>query len=142
MSLAYAKHLKEGGKMTPEEFVMVRCDPSKAARQSEKEQTDINRIVQRFDRDGVLSHLNERVATFQDVTNLSGGYREALHQVRAADEFFAQLPAKVRERFENNPGAFLDALVDPGRRTELEELGVLEKEKAGGAPTPPPAPTQ
>lgn len=141
MSLRYADFKAGGGVMSAADFTRIVCDPTKGARQSEKDQTDINRIVQRFDREGVLSHLNERVASFQDVSALSGGYREALHQVRAADEFFAQLPAKVRERFSNDPAGFLDALVDPGRRSELEELGVLEKE-AGGAPTPPPAPTQ
>ena len=44
-----------------------------------------------------------------------------------ADEMFAELPAKIRGRFENNPQQFLDFCEDPDNEAEAIELGIANK---------------
>lgn len=115
-------------------------DRTEGAKQAFAAECDINKIVQRFDRDGVLTHLSNRVGHFMDVSAF-GDFQSVMEQIGRASEFFTnELPASVREKFGNDPAAFLDALADPSRRELLEELGILEKEKPPEAPAPPAAP--
>jgi len=95
---------------------------------SQKDACDINNIVRRFVRDGFISHLSKGVPVFADVSEV-GDYRSALEQVRAAQEYFAGLPAKVRSRFRNDVAVFLD---EAGQltRDELRELGLAELRKS------------
>lgn len=149
MSLAYARHLAENGEsaVTPEEFTRVRCgvdpytgEPTQGALQSEEPKTDVNRIIQEYDRDGYFKHLNGKVAHFMDVSEVPD-YRTAIHQIREAENFFNGLPAKVRAAFSNETAEFLDALQDPSKRELLEELEIVPKQKGtGAAPTPAPVP--
>lgn len=168
MSYAYKLHVQEYGSraLSPEEFSRVRPadvevieredgevveepvwidalsgERTSGAKQEFAQECDINRIVQRFDRDGVLTHLSNRVGHFADVSSF-GDFQSVMAQIGKASQFFVQeLPASVREQFNNDPAVFLDALYDPSRRELLEELGILEKEKAPEPPAPEP-PTQ
>lgn len=93
-------------------------------KQEFKEECDVNTIVRRFVRDGFLSHVARGQPQYVDVSDLSD-YRTAIEQVRAASEFFAGLPAKVRARFGNDPARYLDEAGSLSR-DELRELGLAE----------------
>lgn len=108
--------------------VTVVCGESRT-RQSMKSECDINNIVARFKRTGVLSPVRAGSGVYLDVSTV-GDYREACDRVRSADRMFMKLPAKVRAVFGNDPSRFLDAVVDPRRKSELEDLGVFEKAPA------------
>lgn len=65
----------------------------------------------------------------------------------AAEEAFSSLPAKLRARYQNDPGQFLAALNDPEEADFLRDMGVLAPKKAAEAPepsaaTPPPPPAE
>lgn len=92
---------------------------------------DINNILRRFTRDRFLTHVNQREPMFLDVSEV-GDFRTAIDQVRAATEYFEQLPAKVRARFGNDPARFMDEAGQLGRG-ELRELGLAEL-RAGDRP--------
>lgn len=125
--------------MSPADFTRIVCGDV-VTKQAFKDECDINRIVQNYDVDGVLmQHVNPRHGVFMDVSEVSD-YRGAIEQVRAADEFFMTLPAKVRDAFENDVAAFLDAVTDPSQRERLEGLGVLPKAAPEAAEPPPAAP--
>ncbi len=102
-------------------------------RQSEAKATDINEIMARYERTGVLP-VSNRQAFFADVSKM-GDYREAIEQVRMAEDAFMRVEAKVRERFGNDPAQFLDFVSDPGNRAEMVELGLIEDEM--GVPPAP-----
>lgn len=139
----------------PVEFTRIRCgtdpytgEPTQGALQSEEPKTDVNRIIQEYDRDGFFRHLNQRVGQFADVSEVPD-YRTAIEHVRRGEAFFMELPAKVRAAFDNDVGNFLDALQDPAQRSRLEELELVPKEEAPSVPAPEgapapatPAPTQ
>lgn len=102
-------------------------------------ETDINYIMAKFAKTGILPTQNraERYGT-QTGTDL----REALELVTRAEQSFSELPAKVRDKFKNNPGAFLDFVQDDANLPQMAELGLLTPEATilhKAAPAAPPA---
>lgn len=94
-------------------------------KQADLESCDINRIVNKFMRTGVVDHLNNKQLRYLDCVNVTN-YNDAINIVRNAQEIFDALPAAVRRRFDNDPALFLSAFEDPDMREELSELGLLE----------------
>lgn len=92
-----------------------------------QDECDINKIMDRYMRTGCLSDpLSQmRPGTYGDFSNL-GDYMENMNKVIEAREMFDALPAKVRERFGNNPGAMIDFVMDPNNQEEAVKLGLLE----------------
>lgn len=109
------------GKHTARPRLDCSNDPGRT-RQSDKAACDINNIIKRFVREGFVTHIARQQPRFLDVSEV-GDYRSALHQVRAAEEYFAALPAKLRARFGNDPARFLDEAGGLSR-DELRELGL------------------
>ena len=97
--------------------VAFECVGPSCTKQAFADECDINQIMLRFQRTGVISHVNTRTGEFMDVSNVLD-YREALESVRKAEELFMGLPAKVRGRFDNDAGAYLAFLQDPKNQTE------------------------
>lgn len=97
-------------------------------KQSMKAECDINNILRRFAKTGVLEHVTGRAARFVDVSQVTD-YRAALDHVRSADEYFSRLPAKVRARFKNDAAEFLDFVSDAKNEAEAVELGLLQAKK-------------
>lgn len=93
-------------------------------KQSEAKACDINVIVKRFHKTGVLPIAN-RSAFFADVSQM-GDYVTVMGHIREASEAFERLPSKVRKQFDNNPGLFLDFCADPANRQEMVDMGLIE----------------
>lgn len=98
-------------------------------KQSHKDECDVNKIVERFTKTGVLEFVNDRQPQFGDVTGID--FFESMRIVAQANEMFAALPAKVRDRFGNDPKAFLDFMEDPQNRSQAVLMGLLEERAAG-----------
>jgi len=103
-------------------------------KQSEAQACDINHILRRYAKTGIVEHLNRYGGDYGDFTGVQD-YQDSLNQVLAAREAFGSLPAKLRRRFENDPASFLAFVSDPANREEMMELGLLKP-----ASTPAPAP--
>lgn len=102
----------------------LRCDDESLAVQDSKDECDINTIVQRFGLTGELPD-DIRTPSYGDFTGV-GDYRTALHQVMAADSEFMRLPAKLRARFHNDAGTFVEFCSDPDNLPELRRLGLAK----------------
>lgn len=103
----------------------LKCEDPSLTRQSEAEDADINVLVKRF---GLGQPLPQGVRMPQsgDFTGVSN-FHEAMNVVIAARESFAVMPAEVRSRFGNDPGAFVDFCLDEKNRDEALKLGLVEK---------------
>lgn len=88
-------------------------------KQSFKAETDVNNIIKRFDRDGVLSHIREGAPLYLDVSDMPD-YRTALDTVNAIDDNFMELPAALRLQFDNDPAQWLD-FVNSATREEIRD---------------------
>lgn len=96
---------------------------SKPAKQSYKDQCDINRILDKAARTGTVSHLNKHAQFYADVADFD--YEVAQNEIAKANSAFYDLPAEVRREFGNKPGAFLSFLqthTDEEIREKLPEL--------------------
>ncbi|WNK13064.1 MAG: internal scaffolding protein [Microvirus sp.] len=114
------QHIPQGKSMTQQQFV---------------DECDVNKIVERHAQNGTLAEFlahGQDTATRaaqmgpQDFTQQMD-FQEAMNVVTKANEMFADLPAKTRERFNNNPGEFLRFMEDKDNADEALKLGILEK---------------
>lgn len=99
-----------------------------------KQDCDINRIVARFKKTGELPVAGRmQKPLYGDFTSV-GTFQESLNVVATAQAQFQLLPAKVRQRFGNDPAQFLAFCGDPKNMNEMIELGLAEKRKPDAVP--------
>lgn len=100
-----------------------------AARQESKDECDINRIMARYLKTGQFPP-GVGVGLFGDFSEVTD-FQSAQETMMRAGEQFAGLPAKVRDRFQNNPAAFLAYVhSDKLDMKECLEWGILTEEAA------------
>lgn len=96
------------------------------AMQSFAKECDINQIMLKWQKQGVVDHVNRMHGEYGDFLNVPDNYQEAMQHIFDAQEMFASLPSSVRKRFANDPGEFLDFVSDPANENEMRDLGLLE----------------
>jgi len=101
-------------------------DPS-LAQQHQKDDTDINIIVERF---GLTGQLPNTITPPQ-YGDFSGvyDYHSAMNEVTNAKQNFMNLPAKIRARFDNDPSKLIDFLANDENRKEAVSLGILNAQE-------------
>lgn len=105
---------------------MIDCSKDvKRTRQEFKDECDINKIIARHSKTGIISHIASGKPVYGDFASI-GNYQDSMNTVLAAQEAFAALPASLRKRFDNDPSIFLDFVDDPRNASELVELGLAE----------------
>lgn len=101
-------------------------DPVSMTHQAPAAELDINYIVARHDPE-ILSRPGALLAqSAQDFADVSQelDYQSALHIVMQAESAFADLPARLRERFENDPGRVIEFISNPENHEECVSLGL------------------
>lgn len=121
----------------PDAGIDCTVEPS-LTKQSFREEVDINNIVQRYSQTGIVDHLNTLEAHYGDFSEVKD-YQSALNAVIAAQERFEELPATIRDRFDNDAGMFLEFVSDERNGEELVRLGLAKLREE--SPTPPRQPT-
>jgi phage internal scaffolding protein len=101
----------------------LKCEDASLTQQSFAEEADINTIVNRFMRTGVLPDpvSMPQYVDYEGVFD----FQSAMNVVRAADENFMRLDARVRSRFNNSPQAFLEFFSNPDNYDEGVRLGLV-----------------
>lgn len=105
----------------------LECLDESLAVQSERDESDINTIVRRF---GLTGHLPTGVVvpTYGDFS-AAIDFREANDLIIQANAAFMEMPADVRSRFQNDPGAFLDFVNDASNYDEALKMGIVNPRK-------------
>lgn len=104
----------------------VRYQPPSAVgltKQSFKAECDINNIMARYLKTGVLEHVRTAVGAYLDVTGAD--FQSAQNLVAGAKSMFHMLPSAIRTKFDNNPAEFLKYMENPANAPEARELGLL-----------------
>lgn len=104
------------------------CVEESRTKQSMKEECDINGIMKRFERTGLITHNNVREAYFADVSEVPD-FAAAVDVVRKAEEMFSSLPAKLRVFFENDSAKYVQFCADPANADKMVELGLKDPPK-------------
>jgi phage internal scaffolding protein len=110
------------------------CPDASLTQQQFRDECDINTIVDQFMKSG---HLPTPVSMPQYI-DYEGvfDFQTAMNAVRAADENFMRMDAKVRARFHNSPQEFLEFFANPENAEEAVRLGLaVPTAKQGGSET-------
>lgn len=115
----------------------IDCSKDGVAKQSFRDECDINNIMSQYVATGLLEHVNERAALYDDFSGFD--FARSMNVVAKANEMFADLPAEVRKRFNNDPVAFVEFVQDDENRPEAIKLGLIPKpaqssSEAGSSP--------
>ncbi len=89
-------------------------------KQSFKDETDINKLLQRAAKKGTISHLNKYEARYGDFANFD--FFEANVMLAKGREIFDDLPAEIRSEFHQSQAEFYDYVNDPLNKDRLGEL--------------------
>lgn len=110
---------------SPRERVQVDfADSPGRTKQSMRDECDINGIMRKFIKTGALSHLAKHGGHYGDFPPID--FHEAMNMVKQGEQMFAELPAKIRRRFHNEPEEFLAYVQDPANLEEMRELGLAK----------------
>lgn len=107
-------------------------DPRSVSRtkQSFKKRVNINNIMAKAKASGLINNpLDFRAGfsgTYGDVSN-SSEYHDMCNRILGAEATFMSLPADIRTRFNNDPGALLDFVNNPENADECREIGLFPK---------------
>jgi phage internal scaffolding protein len=88
-------------------------------------EADVRNIIKQYDKTGLIANVQKGVAQYGDYSEVNE-YREALDLVNDANDMFAELPAELREMFQNNAGTFLEFATNPENNDKMIELGLKE----------------
>lgn len=134
-------------------------DSRSVTQQSFVNDVDINNIVAKYVKTGVLGNVDDirsRKGVFLDVSNVDS-FKTALDRVTAINDAFMSLPADIRSRFGHDPQNLISFMSDSNNASECVKMGLLTEEDivkvpvkdivgkvddagAKSAPVAPPAP--
>ncbi len=143
MSQAIARlHLETPKKRTREQLLAL--VPEKKyedgrTKQAHRDETDIVKIMARFDKTGTISHLAKFEGTYSDFSDFD--FHEQTTKLTRGREIFDELPAELRKEFGQSPGAFFKYVNDPANADKLREKlpGLAKPGRQLAAITPPSA---
>lgn len=116
--------------------VAVVFDPDEGVtQQSFKDECDVNNILKKFERTGMLEHAARFSGEYGDFIT-ADDYHGYMNKVVEAQQMFEQLPAAWRKRFGNDPASFLEFMDNPENEAEMRELGMLPAEPAADDGSP------
>lgn len=114
-------------------FETVIGDEPSMARQEFADECDINGIMAKYEKTGMLP-VNGAQASYVDFTAVPSDLQEAMRVMMDADAAFMSLPASVRKEFENDALRFVEYAQDGANLEQLRQWGLAEPEKAPAAP--------
>lgn len=97
--------------------------------QAHKAECDINRIMAKYQKTGLLTHGARYAPEYGDYQPID--FQQAMETIRAGEEMFSTLPSSARKRFNNDPATFMAFIHDEDNADEIRRLGL-----ASPAPLP------
>jgi len=93
-------------------------------KQSFAEESEINNILARYEKTGVIEHVKNHGGYADMPSGLD--YHEALQMTIDAQTAFEDLPAQIRREFDNDPYKFLEFVENSDNVERMAELGLIE----------------
>ena len=102
------------------ERVATKVDPSSMTEQHHKDTCDINKIMARFVKTGVIDHVKTYSGQYGDVT--ANDFESAMNLIAEQKTIFYELPAEARAAFDNDPVQYLALMETDEGLSELQAL--------------------
>jgi len=98
----------------------IESEDQTMTKQSFQEECNINNIMAKYQKTGVIDHVQANKPEYGFATGLD--FKESVDLIQKADDMFSDLPSTVRENFENDPSQFLDYAQDPANQDTLDYI--------------------
>lgn len=108
-------------------------------KQSFTAECDINNIMARYQKTGILDFVNQHEPQYGDATGAD--FAAAMQVVAEGQSMFNDLPSELRAQFDNDPAEFLEFVSNPANKKEMAQMGLLNPEATALALAPTPTPT-
>lgn len=132
MSIKYADALKKNPKIKLKEFLKrpgkMDADgkPLYTTEQHHKKECDINYIIDKYDKTGVIKHVSKFEGKFGDMTGMD--FQAMQFKIAQATNMFNELPAEIRSQFANNPANLLSFMEDENNRPKAIKMGLIRED--------------
>jgi len=91
------------------------------------ESCDIDVIMKKYKKTGLLPRV-QSLPQYGDFSNVAT-YQEAMEKICLVGEVFTNLPARIRDNFDNDPGKLLDFVADPSNKARAIQMGLIENKE-------------
>lgn len=123
-------------KYSPRIAVIAPADPDGGLTQQHfKEAVDINNILAKYRKTGIIEHVKLAKERYGDFTEL-GEYAVHLDKVAKAQQAFESLPAELRNQFKNSIPGFFEYIQKEENFDQCVQWGIFEKPQEPKAGTP------
>jgi len=112
----------------PRVYMPMAVNGHSKTKQSMKDECDINLIMARYVKTGAIDHVNKHGINYGFATSMD--FAQSMQTVTSAQQMFDELPAKIRNKFSNDPGQFLDFVQDDANRDEMATMGLAQAQTA------------
>lgn len=122
-------------KFSPRVAVIAPEDPDGGLTQQHfKEAVDINNILAKYRKTGIMEHVKLAKERYGDFTEL-GEYAVHLDKVAKAQQAFESLPAELRNQFNNSIPGFFEYVMKEENYDQCVKWGIFDpKEPKAGTP--------
>lgn len=103
--------------------VVSLCSEDGRTRQEFADECDINVLMARYEKHGVLNHYNAAAPEYFDASEVPD-LQTAITAMREAERAFMTLPATVRREFDNDAVKFVAYAQDPENLERMREWGL------------------
>lgn len=94
-------------------------------KQEFKEVSQIQNILNKYQKTGIVTHLAKHQGQYGDFTKVQS-FQDAAVQLTNAVNTFMELPATIREKFENDASKLISFINDEKNFDEAVKLGLLQ----------------
>lgn len=99
-----------------------------------RDECDVNVIMAKYASTGELTHIGGMAATYGDFSEVTD-YKTGIERIMEADALFMELPASIRDQFNNDPAKFVDFATNPDNQDALIDMGLAPARPAAPEPT-------
>lgn len=120
-------------------FSLDCSDLPSLTRQEFADECDINNLMEKYEKTGIISHINPRTPQYLNLDGFPD--LQTAHQIiQDATREFMALPASTRASFNNDPMAFVKFAENPENIAKMREWGLAPPAKSSEASTSDAAP--
>lgn len=102
------------------ERVQTKFTGESLTEQHHKKSCDINNIMAKYQKTGLIDHMATHQGTYGDVSGAD--FQNAQNLVAEQKSIFHELPASVRAEFDNDPANYLDLVMTDEGIEQLQEI--------------------
>ena len=90
------------------------------------EDLKIQNMIKKYDSTNLLELVSNKTPQYIDLSDVTD-LQSAMTKIQDAQETFMEVPATIRERFQNNPQTFYNFVNDKNNIDELVNMGLATK---------------